>query len=87
MNDNRESSTFSEDECEVISSQFYALCRARDDLESAFGDLEENRRHPGFWDKLYIVFSGKYQDRTCHGVVGKNYNFNGGSEDSSSEED
>ena len=80
-----EGSSFTKEELSSISSQYSDLVDAWVDLERAFGDLEENRRHPGLWDKLLIVFRWKNPDRTIHGLVGENFNRNLESVDSSSD--
>ena len=71
-----EKSSFSKEERDLILSQYDDLCNAWYDLEKAFGDLEDNRKHPAFWDKLLIMFSGKNPDRTDHGIVGQNFDLN-----------
>lgn len=54
-----ERSWLNKEELSAVSREYTEFLNAWDTLEGVFGDLEDNRRHPAFWDNLRFVFSGK----------------------------
>ena len=71
-----ERSWLNKEELSTVSREYSEFLDAWFTLEAVFGDLEDNRRHPAFWDNLRFMFSGKSTESDSdeeHGVVGENW--------------
>ena len=69
----------SDEELSTVSREYNEFLNAWSTLEAVFGDLEDNRLHPAFWDNLRFLFSGKATESDSdeeHGVVGEDWGNN-----------
>ncbi len=63
------------EELSKVSTEYNEFLHAWSTLEAVFGDLEDNRLHPAFWDNLMFIWSGKSSNRP-HGIVGEDWGNN-----------
>lgn len=70
----------SDEELSTVRREYTEFLNAWSTLEAVFGDLEDNRLHPAFWDNLMFIWSGKSRGteriNERHGIVGEDWGIN-----------